>query len=139
MMPEGLAQVIVQAIGGPPPKPSKKDRKRMKKHAAKWGGQVMSMVNPHGASLVLFVGGKPIMNNTAMAARAGLMLCDQAAALKSSFASCPCEACQKVAGYPDHAILNGFREWLGGMINGEHDGQDPERLLSTILRKVEPQ
>lgn len=137
----GIAAAIMASMGGtpPPPEMSKKDRKKFTKRAAKWGEQVMGMVNPHGATIVLFVGGKPIMNNTAMTARVGLMLCDQAATLKASFGSCPCEVCQKVAAYPEHAILAGFREWLGGMINGEHDGQDPERLLSTILRKVEPQ
>lgn len=141
MMPGGLAQVIIQAMHAaapPPPKLSKKERKRERKRKAEWAESVMGGIDPHGMTLTLFVGGKPFMNNTAMAARVGLMLCEHSDALKASFAACQCPVCQKVAEYPAHAILGGFREWVGELVNGVHDGQDEDRLLAAILRKVEP-
>lgn len=122
-----------------PPKLTKKEKRRVQKRKAKWAENAMSMIDPHGISMVLFVGGRPMMNNGAVVARIGLMLCDHGAALKASYAACDCATCQKVAAYPEHAILEGSKEWFRGFVNGEHDGQNPELLLSTILRKVEPQ
>ena len=127
--------------GGVPdmaPELTKKERKKLVKRKAEWADEVMSRVDPHGLTAVIFVQGKPVLNNTAMVARTALMLCGQAAALKSSFAACACPACGKVAAFPERAILEGYREWFSEFARGVHDGQDPERLVSAIIRKVEP-
>lgn len=139
MMPGGLAEAIIGAISMEPPKLSKSEKKKIRKRKVKWAENCMSMIDVHGITTVLFVGGRPMMNNGPMVARTTLMLCGHSAALKASFAACDCETCQKVAAYPEHAILEGYREWFGGMAKGEHDGQNPDLLLATILRKVEPQ
>jgi hypothetical protein len=139
---ELIAQAVASMFGGevpaPAPELSKKERKKLVKRKAEWADEVMSRVDPHGLTAVIFVQGKPILNNTAMVARTALLVCGQAAALKSSFAACPCPVCAKVASFPERAILEGYGEWFGEFARGVHDGQDPERLVSAILRKVEP-
>ena len=104
---------------------------------ADWTLHTVQGIDFTGVTVAVFSNGKMLANSPAVVARIALAEAGNSDALKASFAECPCDNCQAMAGFPAYAVLAGFKAWIGPFL-ATGKAMKACELREMVLAEVEP-